>query len=58
MTSVSRQNVSVISIYARIDSDGDRLFTELLAKANEVKNRLPQQAEDPVLARQLPTPRH
>ena len=52
MTSVSRQNVSVISIYARIGSDGDRLFTELLAKANEVKNRLPQEAEDPVLARQ------
>jgi len=48
MTSVSRQNFSVISIYARIGSDSDRLFTELLAKANEVKNKLPQDAEDPV----------
>lgn len=37
MTSVSRQNFSVISIYARIGSNTDRLFTELLAKANEVK---------------------
>ena len=47
MTSVSRQNFSVISIYARIGSNSDRLFTELLAKANEVKNKLPQDAEDP-----------
>ncbi|WP_300654589.1 multidrug efflux RND transporter permease subunit, partial [Pseudomonas sp.] len=52
MTSVSRQNVSTVSIYARIGADSDRLFTELLAKANEVKNRLPQDAEDPVLSKQ------
>ncbi len=52
MTSVSRQNFSVISIYARIGSDSDRLFTELLAKANEVKNKLPQDAEDPVLSKE------
>ncbi len=52
MTSVSRQNYSVISIYARIGTDSDRLFTDLLAKANAVKNQLPQSAEDPVLSRQ------
>ena len=52
MTSTSMQNVSTISIYARIGSNTDRLFTELLAKANEVKNQLPQNAEDPVLAKQ------
>ena len=52
MTSVSRQNFSVISIYARIGSNSDRLFTELLAKANEVKNQLPQDAEDPVLSKE------
>lgn len=52
MTSVSRQNVSVISIHARLGTDSDRLFTELLAKASEVKNRLPQQAEDPVLSKE------
>jgi multidrug efflux pump subunit AcrB len=28
------------------------LFTELLAKANEVKNQLPQDAEDPVLSKE------
>lgn len=52
MTSVSRQNFSVISVHARIGSNSDRLFTELLAKANEVKNQLPQDAEDPVLSRE------
>ncbi len=52
MTSLSRQNVSVVSIYARIGSDSDRLFTELLAKANEVKNQLPQDAEDPILSKE------
>jgi multidrug efflux pump len=51
MTSVSRQNVSIISIYARIGADSDRMFTELLAKASEVKNQLPQNAEDPVLSK-------
>ncbi|MEG5264564.1 multidrug efflux RND transporter permease subunit [Pseudomonas sp. JDS28PS106] len=52
MTSVSRQNFSVISIYARIGANTDRLFTELLAKANEVKNQLPPAAEDPVLSKE------
>ncbi|MBD9482353.1 multidrug efflux RND transporter permease subunit [Pseudomonas sp. PDM14] len=52
MTSASQQNVSIISIYARIGANSDRLFTELLAKANEVKNQLPQDAEDPVLSKE------
>ncbi|MBD9414435.1 multidrug efflux RND transporter permease subunit [Pseudomonas sp. PDM16] len=52
MTSSSQQNVSTISIYARIGANSDRLFTELLAKANEVKNQLPQDAEDPVLSKE------
>ncbi|MBD2838020.1 multidrug efflux RND transporter permease subunit [Pseudomonas sp. JM0905a] len=52
MTSASQQNASVIQIYARIGANSDRLFTELLAKANEVKNQLPQDAEDPVLSKE------
>ncbi|MFG5864542.1 multidrug efflux RND transporter permease subunit [Metapseudomonas sp. CR1201] len=52
MTSASQQNASVIQIYARIGANSDRLFTELLAKANEVKNKLPQEAEDPVLTKE------
>ena len=52
MTSVSQQNLSVISVYARIGADTDRLYTELLSQANSVKNQLPQNAEDPVLNKQ------
>src|SRR5690606_11690951 len=52
MTLVSRQNFSVISIYALIGTASDRLFTDLLAKANAVKNKLPHNAEDPVLSRE------
>ncbi|WP_069863375.1 multidrug efflux RND transporter permease subunit [Pseudomonas citronellolis] len=49
MTSVSRQNYSVISIYAHIGANTDRLVTELLSKIGEVKTQLPPDAEDPVL---------
>jgi len=52
MVSRSQQNVSIIQIYARIGSNTDRLFVDLLAKAGEVKNQLPQDAEDPVLSRE------
>lgn len=52
MTSVSQQNLSIISIYARVGANNDRLYTELLAKANEVKTKLPQDAEDPVLTKE------
>ncbi len=49
MTSVSRQNYSIISIYARIGANTDRLVTELLSKIGEVKSQLPPDAEDPIL---------
>ncbi|MDF5995270.1 efflux RND transporter permease subunit [Pseudomonas aeruginosa] len=52
MTSVSRQNYSTISIYARIGANTDRLVAELLAKSNEVKSQLPPDAEDPVLQKE------
>jgi len=52
MVSRSQQNVSIIQIYARIGDNTDRLFVDLLAKASEVKNQLPADAEDPVLSRE------
>jgi multidrug efflux pump len=52
MTSESRQNVSTITVYARLGTDSDRLLTELLAKANEVKSSLPAQALDPQLSKE------
>ena len=51
MKSASRQNISVISIYGRSGADSDRLFTELLAKVNEVRSQLPKEAQDPVLSK-------
>ena len=52
MTSESRQNVSTISVYARLGTDSDKLLTELLAKANEVKSSMPPEAQDPLLAKE------
>ena len=52
MTSESRQNVSTISVFARLGTDSDKLLTELLAKANEVKSSLPAQAQDPLLEKE------
>jgi len=49
--SASRQNVSVISIHGRNGADSDRLFTELLAKVNEVRSQLPREAQDPTLSK-------
>ncbi|QJI30691.1 multidrug efflux RND transporter permease subunit [Pseudomonas sp. ADAK18] len=49
MTSVSRQNISVISVYGRVGADSNRLFTELLAKTNEIRSQLPKEVEDPTL---------
>ncbi|MBO3275015.1 multidrug efflux RND transporter permease subunit [Pseudomonas schmalbachii] len=49
MTSVSRQNFSVITIHAQIGANTDRLVTELLSKIGEVKTQLPPDAEDPIL---------
>ena len=52
ISSVSRQNFSVIQVRARLGVDTDRLFTDVMAKAAEVRNQLPAQAEDPVISRQ------
>ncbi|MBC3301661.1 multidrug efflux RND transporter permease subunit [Pseudomonas sp. SWRI18] len=51
MKSSSRQNISVISIYGRVGADNDRLFTDLLAKTNEVRNQLPRDIEEPILSK-------
>ena len=51
MTSSSRQNVSTINIYARLGVDTNQLFTEVMAKAAEVKNQLPSEADDPVITK-------
>ena len=52
ISSVSRQNYSVIQVRARLGVDTDRLFTDVMSKAAQVRNQLPAQAEDPVISRQ------
>ena len=51
ISSVSRQNFSVIQIHARLGVDTDRLFTDVMSKAAEVRNQLPPDAMDPVISR-------
>ena len=51
ISSVSRQNFSVIQIHARLGVDTDRLFTDVMSKAAEVRNQLPPEALDPVISR-------
>ncbi|WOD12470.1 multidrug efflux RND transporter permease subunit [Pseudomonas sp. NyZ704] len=52
INSVSRQNFSVIQVYARLGADTDRLYTDILSKAAEVRNQLPPQAQEPVISRE------
>ncbi|WP_394241828.1 multidrug efflux RND transporter permease subunit [Halopseudomonas laoshanensis] len=52
ISSVSRQNFSVIQVYARLGADTDRLYTDILSKAAEVRNQLPPQAQEPVISRE------
>ena len=52
INSVSRQNFSVVQVYARLGADTDRLFTDIMSKAAEVRNQLPAEAQDPVISRQ------
>lgn len=52
ISSVSRQNVSVIEVNARLGVDTDRLFTDVMSKTAEVRNQLPAEAQEPVIRRQ------
>ena len=52
ISSVSRQNFSVIQVRARLGVNTDRLFTDVMSKAAEVRSQLPAEAEDPVISRE------
>src|SRR5690606_10421221 len=54
MTSSSEQGRSTISAYLRLNSNSDAALTEVLAKVNEVRYLLPEDAYDPVVVRQAP----
>ena len=49
LSSSSTQNASTITINLRLDADPDRAVADVLAKVGQVKNVLPQEANDPVI---------
>ena len=51
LTSTSAQNVSTVTLNLRLDADGDRATADVLAKVNQVKGVLPDEANDPVVIR-------
>src|SRR5690606_9479862 len=51
ISSVSRQNFSVIQVRARLGVNTDRLFTDVMSKAAEVRSQLPAEAEEPEIGR-------
>ena len=54
LTSSSEQGRSTINAYLRLNANSDTALTEVLAKVNEVRYLLPQDAYDPVVVRQSP----
>jgi len=51
ITSSSTQNTSTVTLTLRLNADGDRALTEVLAKVNQVQNVLPQAANDPIVVK-------
>lgn len=51
LSSTSQQSLSQINAYIRLGFDGDAAFTEIMSKVTEVRNRLPQGSEIPVITK-------
>lgn len=49
LVSNSRQGSSSISAHLKINADSDKAMTEIMAKINQVKYLIPQEANDPVI---------
>ncbi|MEG1339348.1 MAG: efflux RND transporter permease subunit, partial [Pseudomonas sp.] len=54
LSSSSEQGLSTITAYLRLNANSDAALTEVLAKVNEVRYLLPEEAYDPVVVRQAP----
>ncbi len=50
LSSSSTQGRSVITVRMKLNADSNKAMTEVMAKVNEVKYRLPQDVYDPVLS--------
>ncbi|MCW5771276.1 MAG: efflux RND transporter permease subunit, partial [Rhodospirillaceae bacterium] len=51
ITSSSTQGTSTVTLTLRLNADGDKALTEVLAKTNQVRNVLPRAANDPVVVK-------
>lgn len=51
MTSTSTQGRSVIAVRMKLNADSNKAMTQVMAKVNEVKYRLPAEAYDPVIVK-------
>ncbi|MGE8308536.1 MAG: efflux RND transporter permease subunit, partial [Pseudomonas protegens] len=51
MSSTSTQGKSVITVRMKLNADSNKAMTQVMAKVNEVKYRLPEQAYDPVIVK-------
>ncbi|MFN3827205.1 MAG: MexW/MexI family multidrug efflux RND transporter permease subunit [Micavibrio sp.] len=49
LVSNSRQGSSSVSAHLKINSDSDKAMTEIMAKINQVKYLIPQEANDPII---------
>ncbi|MNJ14708.1 Efflux pump membrane transporter BepE [compost metagenome] len=54
LSSSSEQGLSTITAYLHLNANSDAALTEVLAKVNEVRYLLPEEAYDPVVVRQAP----
>jgi len=49
VTSKSSLGVSTVSVFMRLNTDPDKALTEIIAKVQQVRGQLPDEAEDPVI---------
>jgi multidrug efflux pump len=52
IVSNSQQNVSLITINLRLNANPDRAIADVLSKVNQVRSRLPREANDPIVVKQ------
>jgi multidrug efflux pump len=51
ITSQSRPSASVVTVQMRLGADPDTALTEVMSKVQQVRGQLPQDTEDPVIAK-------
>jgi multidrug efflux pump len=55
MEATSQKNVSIIKAHIKLSYEPEKAFSNIMSKVAEVRNRLPQEAEQPVLKQETGT---